>query len=178
MRSVLYIDKEMKQGFPPIADKSATVLILGSMPSEESLNQNQYYAHPRNAFWKIIGTLFDFQDKISYAQRSNILTQNKIALWDVIQACQRPGSLDSAIDADSIIANDFVEFFRNHPNINVVVFNGAKAEAEYRKRVLPLLDDKQKAIEYIRLPSTSPAMASLSFEDKLLLWSDVKNKVR
>lgn len=159
-----------KTGFRPITDEHATVLILGSMPGEQSLQVNEYYANKHNAFWKIMASLFGFAPDTHYAARTQMLTRHKIALWDVIQICERQGSLDSAIDATSIIANDFASFYRDHLNIRQVFFNGAKAEMEYRKRVLPCLPDTLQDIEYSRLPSTSPAMAQLSFEQKLVAW--------
>lgn len=166
--------KHLKEGFPPIADQWATVLILGTMPGEESLRKNEYYANLRNTFWKIMARLFEFRDDTSYEERTEALTKNKIALWDVIQACERQGSLDSAIVDKTIVENDFVSFYRSHPNIRHVFFNGVKAQNEYYRRVLPKLSDEAKEIEYSRLPSTSPAMAQLSFDEKLLEWSSIK----
>ena len=166
--------KNKKEGFPPIADERATVLILGTMPGEESLKKNEYYGNPRNAFWKIIARLFEFKHAAIYEERTRILKNNKIALWDVMQTCERQGSLDSAIIDSSITKNDFVSFYKNHLNIRHVFFNGTRAEKEYRKRVLPGLSAEAKAIEYSRLPSTSPAMARLSFDEKLLEWSNIK----
>jgi len=166
----------MKKGFPPIEDKRATILILGSMPSEESLRKNEYYAHPRNAFWKIVAGLFEFEHDASYRERAIAIKKNRIALWDVMQACERRGSLDSAINNKTIVVNNFASFYRCHPNISYVFFNGAKAETEYHKRVLPGLPDGTKGIVYARLPSTSPAMAQLSFDEKLYEWSNIKEK--
>lgn len=166
----------LKEGFPPIEDERAIILILGSMPSEESLRKKGYYAHSRNAFWKITGELFGFEHDTNYEERTTALKKNKIALWDVMQSCERQGSLDSAIDDRTIVVNDFVSFYRNHPNIDYVFFNGIKAENEYLRRVLPSLPDDLKEIEYSRLPSTSPAMAQMSFSEKLLEWSSLKDK--
>lgn len=164
----------MKKGFIPIADHLATVLILGTMPGEESLRKNEYYSNSRNAFWKIVASLFEFEHDVSYEEKIAILTKHKIALWDVIQACERQGSLDSAIDNRTIVENDFVSFYRSHPYIRYVFFNGAKAESQYLKNVLPRLSGGEKSIVYSRLPSTSPAMAQLSFDEKLLEWSRIK----
>ncbi len=160
-----------KTGFPPIADHHATTLILGSMPSEESLRQQQYYAHPRNAFWHIMARLFAFDASADYATRTRALTAHGIAVWDVIQRCARRGSLDTAIDNSSIVANDFASFYAAHPRIERICFNGSKAEQEYLRRVLSTLPSRAQAIARSRLPSTSPAMAALSFEDKLRAWS-------
>src|SRR3954468_8609114 len=98
--------------FPPISRKDAETLILGSLPGRKSLEQQQYYAHPQNAFWKLMGALFDLEPAASYAERTRALVRHRIALWDVFAAAERPGSLDSAIVHDTAEANDFREFFR------------------------------------------------------------------
>ena len=170
--------KNTKEGFPPIADERATVLILGTMPGEESLKKKEYYGNPRNTFWKIMARLFEFKHTATYEERTRILKKNKIALWDVIQACERQGSLDSAIIDSSVAENNFVSFYNSHLNIKHVFFNGARAEKEYRKRVLPRLSSEAKEIECSRLPSTSPAMARLSFDEKLLEWSNIKKHTK
>lgn len=161
----------MLQGFPPIAAPRAHSLILGSMPSVESLRRQQYYAHPRNAFWRIMQALYDIPADGSYEQRTSALREQRLALWDVLKHCRREGSLDSNIRSDSIIANDFTAFFNDHPEIHRIFFNGGKAEQEYLRRVLPNLVSGHQAITLQRLPSTSPANARLSFDDKLLQWA-------
>lgn len=166
----------MKTGFPPIANQNSTTLVLGSMPGEESLCKQQYYAHPRNAFWYIMGELFNFDLKINYKAKTKCLLNNNVAVWDVLKSCDRVGSLDSSIKNNSIIVNDFHVFFREHYKINKVYFNGAKAEQEYKKRVLPTLNIIQ-SIEYVRLPSTSPAMAKSTKEEKLIEWKIIKNNI-
>ncbi len=156
------------EGFAPIATPTARVLILGSMPGQESLRQAQYYAHPRNAFWPIMEALFGIPATLPYAQRTVQLAQCGVAVWDVCAAAYRPGSLDTDIRSDSVVSNDFSEFFQLHPQIQRVCFNGAKAAQLYRKHVkcdLPL--------EYCALPSTSPTHASLSFDQKLALWATI-----
>lgn len=160
--------------FPPIADAQARVLILGSMPGKLSLQAQQYYAHPRNAFWPILGELVGARADLPYQARMQVLKANGIALWDVLKSCTREGSLDSDIDDASIITNDFVSFHRAHPDIAYIFFNGAKAEACYRKHVLPGLDSPLTPLQYQRLPSTSPAHASLSRTQKLKAWEIVK----
>ena len=159
--------KKRITSFAPVAESPARMLILGSMPGAASLSAGQYYAHPRNAFWKIMGELVGFDAEAPYAQRLNALVAAGIALWDVVHSCQRQGSLDTAIESSSIKVNDFVEFFCRHPHIKVVCFNGAAAERCYRKHVLPQL---QADFSYARLPSTSPAHAAVSFERKLASW--------
>lgn len=165
---------KLKKGFPPIAEKTAKVLILGSMPGEESLRKNEYYGHPRNAFWKIMATLFGFDTSMKYEERTRILLKNRIALWDVMRFCEREGSLDNNINNRSIIENDFGSFFNNYPNVMDVYFNGAKAEKEYFKRVLPKLSRSKRNLNYDRLPSTSPAMTQLPLKAKILEWSKIK----
>lgn len=160
-------------GFPPIADNNAVILILGSMPSIKSLQAEQYYAHPRNSFWFIMTKLFANNTELDYAQRKALLRNNRVALWDVLNTCQRKGSLDSSIKNESTIVNDFNKFFAEHPLIKAVYFNGSRAQQEYNKHVLALLDEKFSAIEYIRMPSTSPAMASLNREQKLQQWKSI-----
>jgi TDG/mug DNA glycosylase family protein len=165
---------KLKKGFPPIAEETATVLILGSMPGEESLRKNEYYGHPRNAFWKIMATLFGFDSSMKYEERTKVLLKNRRVLWDVMRFCEREGSLDINIKNRTIIENDFDSFFNSCPNIGYVYFNGARAEKEYFKRVLPRLSRSKRNIKYDRLPSTSPAMNQLSLKAKIKEWSKIK----
>lgn len=163
----------MKRGFLPIAEKNATILILGTIPGEESLKKNEYYANPRNSFWKILASLLEVDPPANYMEKSRLLAESKIALWDVIQSCRRVGSLDARIVSNTITANDFASFFNRYPNIRNVFFNGARAEQEYIKRVLPELPEPNRNMELVRLPSTSPAMARLSFDEKYVEWSKI-----
>ena len=156
-----------KYSFSPISHSDATVLILGTMPSEQSLAANQYYGHPRNAFWKILFCVFETPFSTDYEQRKNVLLENRIALWDVLEACVREGSLDSAIEQE--VPNDFDSFLKAHPNIRHIYFNGQKA-AKYFKQHVAVSDTYQ----LLTLPSTSPANAGMSFEKKLLKWEIVK----
>jgi TDG/mug DNA glycosylase family protein len=157
------------QGFPPICRSDAQTLILGSMPSRESLAKQKYYAHPRNSFWPIVTRLLDITTT-DYANRTLQVTEGGIAIWDVLQACTRHSSLDSDIDDRSIVTNDFSTFFEQHPGITRVFFNGAKAESVYMKHVLPGLAVGQAEITLLRLPSTSPANAAMTVEAKLEKW--------
>jgi hypoxanthine-DNA glycosylase len=154
------------RSFAPVADRNAEILILGSMPGRASLAAGRYYAHPRNAFWPIAAALVGFDPAAPYAQRTRALKAARIALWDVLHSCTRPGSLDSRIAAG--IANDFRGFFRRHRRIRRVYFNGAKAEACFAKLVRPRID--APGLRFARLPSTSPAHAAISFERKLAAW--------
>ncbi|HZX78999.1 DNA-deoxyinosine glycosylase [Lysobacter sp.] len=157
------------QGLAPIATRDARVLILGSMPGAASLHAQRYYAHPRNHFWPIMGELVGADPVLEYAQRLECLRAAGIALWDVLDRCEREGSLDSAIRDDTAQANDFVGFFRRHPHVRSVLFNGAKAQAAYA-RLAPPLDSF--GVRSHRLPSTSPANASVPFAKKLAAWRD------
>lgn len=156
------------KSFPPIADASARVLILGSMPGEESLRAAQYYAHPRNAFWKLMGDFFDAGPALPYAERTQRLQLAGVAVWDVLASCKRTGSLDSAIDSTSITANDFKRFFAAHDSITHVFFNGATAERCFRIYVMPEL--AAHTLEFARLPSTSPAHAAQNYAQKRAAW--------
>lgn len=156
--------------FPPVARRDAHMLILGSMPGIASLRAQQYYAHPRNAFWPIIAELTGCAADAPYAERLAALTGARIALWDVLKSCIRVGSLDTAIDEASIVPNDLTGFLRAHRRITHVFFNGSKAAAAFRRHVLPGLADEFPALSYRRLPSTSPANAACSLIRKKALW--------
>ena len=156
------------KSFAPVENADAKILILGSMPGEASLRADQYYAHPRNLFWRIMGELANANPDLPYNQRVQALKAAGIALWDVLRSCRRKGSLDSSIDDSSLVPNDFEDFFRRHPQITHVFFNGSKAEQCYRKYVMPSAGTEH--IQYLRLPSTSPANASISIERKLEAW--------
>jgi TDG/mug DNA glycosylase family protein len=158
-------------GFAPIATADAKMLILGSMPGVESLARQQYYAHPRNAFWFIIERLTRQTHALDYPQRTALLHRHGIALWDVLRACKRRGSLDSAIEHDTVVTNDFAGFLREHTAVTNVYFNGAAAEQAWKRHVLKQIGARYDYLNYRRLPSTSPAMASLRPEQKLEHWS-------
>ena len=157
-------------GLPPVYDADARVLILGSMPGGRSLEAQAYYAHPRNAFWPIMARLFDFSPALGYAGRLACLRENSVALWDVIGRCRRRGSLDQKVEPDSIVANDFERLFRACPRIRLVAFNGRLAEQSFERHVLPKLPASLARIPGVRLPSTSPAHAAMSFERKFAAW--------
>ena len=157
---------ELLHGFPPIVDDGARTLILGNMPSVMSLGAQQYYANPRNAFWRITGAIFGFDADAPYAVRTAALTANGIAVWDVLRSCRRVGSLDSAVEPDSMVANDFGELFERYPDISRVYFNGAAAEKNFNRLVRVEPD-----FHYRRLPSTSPAQ-TMRYEDKLAAWRE------
>lgn len=153
--------------FEPILGPGATILILGSMPGVASLAAQQYYAHPRNAFWPIMGTLFGAGPELPYEVRTERVRSRGVAVWDVLKLCTREGSLDSAIVESSIVANDFEELFAQNPGIDRVFFNGAKAADSYRRHVKTVTPH----VTFTRLPSTSPAHASLDLAAKTQEWS-------
>jgi hypoxanthine-DNA glycosylase len=140
------------------------------MPGEASLVAQQYYAHPRNSFWYIIEQLYNVASPLDYQQRKQLLLDKRIALWDVLRACVREGSLDSSIECDSVVVNAFEEFFNQHEQISTVFFNGARAEKEFIKHVMPLPAVQARGLECLRLPSTSPAHAAMSRDQKLQAW--------
>jgi hypoxanthine-DNA glycosylase len=160
-------------GFAPVARPDARVLVLGSLPGQASLRAQQYYAQPRNDFWKIMGALVGASSERAYAERLQALKVHRIALWDVCASAQRPGSLDASIRHATVVANDFATFFRTHPKIRLICFNGRKAADLYRRFVLPGLPTPLQAVRCEALPSTSPAHAAMRFEQKLAKWSIV-----
>jgi hypoxanthine-DNA glycosylase len=163
------------RGFPPIAAPDARILILGSLPGQASLAARQYYAQPRNAFWRIMGELFGAGPDVPYEERTERLRASGIALWDVCKAAVRPGSLDASIDLETVVTNDFERFFRAHPRIAHVCVNGGMAQRLYLRRVQPILPEPLTALPLHLLPSTSPAHASLRFAQKLDRWRLLEN---
>lgn len=167
----------VNNGFEPIVSENARVLILGTMPGVASLLKQQYYGHPRNAFWPIMAVLYGINPEADYQLRKEVLLSNGVAVWDVLQSCSRQGSLDAHIDRDSIKINDFSGFFAQFSFISRIVFNGRMAEKLYKKYVLPFLDQRVAEFEYQCLPSTSPAYAGLSLEQKIEAWKAIKNVI-
>ena len=158
------------QCFAPVANRHAEVLILGSMPGEASLRANRYYGHPQNAFWPIMAEVVGFDPALPYAKKLAALKAAKIALWDVLLSCEREGSLDTRIRRSDEVANDFAKFFRTHPRIRRVLFNGSRAAECYQRHVLR--NGIATDFVYERLPSTSPANASWSRAHKTAAWRD------
>jgi len=160
--------KIMCEGFLPIISFTPKVLMLGTMPSAESLKQSFYYAHPRNAFWPIMNSIFDLPTN-SVEDKTELIKQAGLVLWDVLASCDRVGSLDSAIKNPQ--ANDFTLFLSQYPTVKTICFNGKKAEQLFKRYVI-----KEQSIpndiEYIVLPSTSPANAAMSLKDKQLFWQE------
>ena len=153
-------------GLPPIIGEGAQTLILGNMLSVMSVASQQYYGNPRNAFWRITGELFGFAADDPYDERASALRSHGIAVWDVLKSCRRAGSLDSAVEPDSMVPNDFGELFDVHRGITRVFFNGAAAEKNFNRLVRCAPD-----LRYRRLPSTSPAH-TMRYEEKLAAWRE------
>ena len=156
------------QSMAPISARHARVLILGSMPGEQSLAAARYYANPRNAFWHIMQQVFGVDAALPYEQRVRALQAKGIAVWDVLHSCERSGSLDTAIRPESVKVNDFNAFFRKHPGIQTVIFNGGTARKFFRSYVLPKLE--YDSLQYLSMPSTSPTHAARSLEQKVAMW--------
>jgi len=155
--------------FSAASSPDATVLILGSIPGKASLEANRYYAHPQNQFWPIIIELLELNPSSSYLARIESIKLAGIALWDVVKSCHRHNSsLDAKIDKNSIVTNDFPGFFLNHPYITHIFFNGLTAEKTFQKHVQPYICTDR--FTYHRLPSTSPAHATMAFQQKLDSW--------
>jgi TDG/mug DNA glycosylase family protein len=161
------------EGFAPLVGACPRVLILGSMPSVKSLQQQQYYGNSQNSFWRLMGEMFAAGPELAYAERVAVLTAANVAVWDVVAAARRPGSLDSAIDMASVAVNDFAAFTQNNAGITHVFFNGQKAASIYRQRALSAVAAVAPSLVYTTLPSTSPAMATLDFVGKLDAWRAV-----
>ena len=157
------------KSFSPIVGKHAKTLILGSMPGAASLAAQQYYAHPRNAFWPIMTQWLKIPFDVPYQYKVAALTNSPIALWDVLHTCHRIGSLDSNIETETQIVNDFRSFFSNHPTIKHVFFNGGKAYTSFKRSVQSRHEERQ---HLLLLPSTSPANARMTFEEKTRIWHE------
>jgi TDG/mug DNA glycosylase family protein len=164
------MSSELLTGLAPILGVRPRILLLGSIPGAASLTEQRYYAHPRNLFWPFMQQLFAIPTELEYQQRCQLLTEQGIALWDVIAHCERPGSLDSAIKKSSVICNAIPQLLETEPEILKICFNGAKAVEEFKRHLLPLLKHRTE-LEYIQLPSSSPAHASQSKEQKLAVWA-------
>ena len=162
-------ESRLSRGFPPIAREDARVLVLGSLPSAASLRAREYYAHPRNAFWKIMQVIAAAAG--DYAARCRALEERGIAVWDVLSSSVRPGSLDADIDMASAVPNDFAGFFASHDRVRLVCFNGRKAQDMFRRFVQSELPRERP--RFALLPSTSPANASSTFAGKLDAWREV-----
>jgi TDG/mug DNA glycosylase family protein len=160
--------------FAPVFRNDATALVLGSVPGEASLRAAAYYAHPRNAFWPIVAAVYGFDAAAPYGERVASLIDARVALWDVVQTCERHGSLDASIVGTSVVANDIAGMLVAAPAIDRVVLNGQAAAALFRRHAAPAVVARlgQRRVRVVVAPSTSPAHAARTFEAKLAVWRD------
>jgi hypoxanthine-DNA glycosylase len=153
----------IKTAFPPIVDKHCTLLILGTMPGERSIQLQQYYGHKSNQFWKIMFALFDLEVSGDYEKRRQLLLDHHIALWDVLSHCEGKGSADHHIVNE--VVNDFASFYKKYPRLMTIVFDSTHAEKFYMKHV-----GKSEDKTYLRVPSPSSAHAGKSLQQKISEW--------
>jgi hypoxanthine-DNA glycosylase len=153
-------------GFPPIIGDDPKILILGSLPGVASITQQQYYAHPQNAFWRILEALFQITANADYAVRCEQVKAAKLAIWDACHAAYRPGSLDSAISHETVIANDINGLLAQHQSIQLLAFNGNAAATLFKKH-----SQLEHPVSTVILPSTSPANAGIPYAKKLEKWA-------
>ena len=157
-----------KRSFPPIVDGRARVLVLGTLPGEESLRRGEYYAHPRNLFWPIIFALFGEAPPLNYAERLDFAAAHRIALWDVCELGEREASADATIRRERPNAID--RLLDEHALIHAVAFNGTAARRLYERHFPP-----RPGLVYLALPSTSPAHARIDFAGKLARWAALRD---
>ena len=162
----------MPVSLPPLIDKESRVIILGTMPSEISLEKNEYYANPQNQFWKIIYGIYNQTPSDDYEEKCSFLLSRKISLWDVLYSCEREGSSDSRIN--NSFANSFNELINNYHGIKAVFFNGEKAETLFNRLIKNNLDN---FLFYHRLPSSSSANTSMTLNGKIEEWKIVKQYI-
>ncbi len=155
-------------GFPPILGEHPNILILGSLPGIASITQQQYYAHKQNAFWRVLEALFQITASAEYATRCEQAKAAKLAIWDVCHSAYRPGSLDSAITHNTVVANDINGLLAQYPSINLVAFNGNAAASLFRKHI-----QLARPVATVILPSTSPANAGIPYATKLEKWAQL-----
>lgn len=159
---------QLKTSFFPISTPETTILILGTLPGEKSLELGEYYGHARNRFWKIIATITHNDMPLSYSDKKDLLAKNNIGVWDIAHSAIRKGSLD--VDIKNEEPNDIDSFITNHPNLKVIGFNGKKSQALFDKYF-----KRKSYLIYITLPSSSPANAGISFENICEAWEQLLN---
>jgi double-stranded uracil-DNA glycosylase len=157
----------VKRSFPPIADRRARVLVLGTLPGEESLRRGEYYAHPRNLFWPIVFALFDAAPPAAYAERLAFVAAHRIALWDVCELGERDASADATIRREQ--PNAIGRLLDTYAAIGTVAFNGSGAQRLHDRHFA-----RRPELTYLALPSTSPAHARIGFACKLAHWAAVR----
>ena len=166
------------RSFAVVAPRWPRVLILGSAPSIKSLERNQYYAHPRNAFWPIMIKLLAINPQANYRQRLNMLKRARLALWDIFQCCRRCGSADTAIERGSEEPNDIVGWLHSRGSVRFIWLNGGKADDGFRRHIAPRLRKTGLSLKIIALPSTSPANARMNFNEKRRRWRSAMRQSR
>ena len=155
----------MRVGLAPVVGDGARILLLGSFPSERSLEADQYYANRRNQFWPLLATVFGFDADAPYEERIDAVLRQGVALWDVVHSCRRVGSMDAKIDRKTLVVNDFGPLFAQNPGIERIFVNGLTALELFERHV-------ETALPVVRLPSSSGALP-MSFVDKLARWREV-----
>lgn len=160
----------LKQGLAPIVDSRARILILGTLPGEESLRLQRYYGNPRNLFWRVLADVFAEPHVVDYEQQKALLKRNRIALWDVLHSAERIGSLDSAIR--NPVPNDIATLLADNPRIRAIAFNGLRAQSLFRQFIAPTLTIPREKLRLSAMPSTSPTPTRkpLAYEEKLAKW--------
>lgn len=171
------------QSFTAVCNAQTHTLVLGSMPGKVSLQEQEYYAHKRNGFWPIMLALvqntepnYEAHQQATYLEKLSVLQSAGIGLWDVLAACERDGSLDADIKSDSIVMNDFVLLFKQCTELRTIAFNGKTAERLYYRHVPKVLEAANVDFSnkrFVCLPSSSPALASLSLEEKYDQWKEL-----
>jgi len=161
-------------GLPPVLAEDCRLLVLGSLPGDRSIAEQQYYAHPRNAFWPIMQFVFDVRTTLDYDSRCRALVQQGVGLWDVLQASHRRGSLDASIAVDTARANDFAALLQTHREIAAIAFNGRKAADLYRRFCADAVQNTRK-VHLLTLPSSSPAHAAMTTTEKQAHWSVLRD---
>lgn len=159
----------IKTSFDPISNSDTTILILGTMPGDKSIELGEYYGHSRNRFWKIISLITNNELPLTYTDKTELLIKSKIGVWDIAHKANRKGSLDIAIEGEE--PNDLTNFITKHKNLKIIAFNGKKSETLYDKYF-----DRKSSIQYISLPSTSPANTGIDFEHISIKWRQIMYK--
>jgi len=163
------------QSFLPETGPKPRVLILGSMPGIASLEAVQYYAHPRNAFWPIMASYFNFKNELTYSEKLSIVKHRQVALWDVLASCEREGSLDSAIKNETMVPNLIEDWLKQQSTVTTILCNGGKSAQTFKKHFKTLFSSQD--INVVKLPSTSPAHAAMSLAEKKQQWHKALNTV-
>jgi double-stranded uracil-DNA glycosylase len=157
----------VKCGLAPLANTDARILILGSLPGDESIRQQQYYAHPQNQFWVMLASVYGETLYDAYARRISLIARHELAVWDVLNSAERAGSLDTAIR--NAVPNDFSVFFARHKRLEAIAFNGQKAHALYKRYIAKSDRGPSRTLRTAVMPSTSPAY-TISVEKKIAQW--------